>query len=139
LIILMTIPLALIGVFPGLLLLNLPLSFPGMIGIVALAGIVVNNAIILIDKINTNRNDGMTMDDAIVDAGASRFEPIILTTITTLSGLLPLALTEPIWSSLGFAIIFGLLFSTILTLIVIPLLYKKFYRKELAKESSVAV
>lgn len=129
LLIIITIPLALVGVFPGLLLVNQPISFPGVIGIVALAGIVVNNAIILIDKINSNRAEGMRMDDAIVEAGNSRIEPIILTTITTIFGMLPLALTQVIWASLGYSIIFGLLFSTVTTLVVIPVLYRKLYRK----------
>ena len=130
LLIVITIPFALIGVFPGLLLMNQPISFPGVIGIVALAGIVVNNAIILIDRINNNRTEGMEIDDAIVEAGNARIEPIILTTITTVFGILPLALTQPIWASLGYAIIYGLLFSTVTTLVVIPLLYKRLMRKK---------
>jgi HAE1 family hydrophobic/amphiphilic exporter-1 len=125
-IILMSIPLALIGVFPGLALLGLPLSFPGIIGIVALVGIVVNNAIILIDTINNKRKAGLSKQEAIVEAGKARLEPILLTTITTVFGLLPLAITEEVWRSLGFAIIFGLACSTILTLVVIPTLYNKY-------------
>lgn len=127
-IILITIPLALIGVFPGLALLNLPLSFPGIIGIVALVGIVVNNAIILIDTINTNVRSGMEKQTAIITAGKARLEPILLTTITTVFGLMPLAITEEVWRSLGFAIIFGLTFSTLLTLVVIPVLYNKYIK-----------
>jgi len=129
-IILTTIPLALIGVFPGLLLVGQPLSFPGMIGIVALAGIVVNNAIILIDKINLSQKQGMNVQDALVAGGQARLEPIILTTITTVFGILPLALTQPLWASLGYAIIFGLLFSTMLTLFVVPLLYNRLYKNK---------
>ena len=125
LIILITIPLALIGVFPGLTLLNLPLSFPGIIGIVALVGIVVNNAILLIDTVNRNR-EKFDIDTAIVKAGKERLRPILLTTVTTVLGIMPLAITEEVWRSLGFAIIFGLLFSTVLTLVVVPALYKRF-------------
>jgi HAE1 family hydrophobic/amphiphilic exporter-1 len=128
-IIILSIPLALIGVFPGLALFALPLSFPGIIGIVALVGIVVNNAIILIDTINTNIKAGLEPKEAIVAAGKSRLEPILLTTITTVFGLLPLAITEEVWRSLGFAIIFGLTFSTMLTLVVIPTLYHKYIIK----------
>lgn len=128
--ILITIPLALIGVFPGLLLVGQPISFPGVIGIVALAGIVVNNAIILIDKINTNRRSGLQLEESIVQAGIARIEPIILTTITTVCGILPLALTQEIWAGLGYSIIFGLLVSTVTTLLVIPLLYRRLYRKK---------
>ncbi|PSO45847.1 MAG: hypothetical protein BRC22_00415 [Parcubacteria group bacterium QH_9_35_7] len=126
-IILCTIPLALIGVFPGLTLLDLPLSFPGIIGIVALVGIVVNNAILLIATINKRKRD-REMDEAIAQAGKERLRPILLTTITTVLGILPLAITEEAWRSLGFAIIFGLLFSTLLTLVVVPVLYRKFLR-----------
>lgn len=130
LIILFTIPLALIGVFPGLALLGLPLSFPGIIGIVALVGIVVNNAIILIDRINKEREDGTHIHDALVSAGKARLRPILLTTVTTVFGILPLAITQEVWRSLGFAIIFGLIGSTILTLVVVPVLYLRLYRKE---------
>lgn len=129
--ILITIPLALIGVFPGLSLINVPLSFPGIIGVVALAGIVVNNAIILIDKINENRYAGMEKSAAVLEAGKARLQPIILTTITTIMGILPLALGDPTWGPLGYSIVFGLLFSTVLTLIIIPLLYNQFGEKNI--------
>lgn len=128
--ILITIPLALIGVFPGLMIMNQPISFPGVIGIVALAGIVVNNAIILIDRINSNRAEGLPLHDAIAEAGVSRMEPIILTTITTIFGILPLAITQEVWASLGYAIIYGLLFSTITTLYVIPIIFQWMHRKD---------
>lgn len=127
--ILATIPLALIAVFPGLILVGLPLSFPGIIGIVALVGIVVNNAIILIDRINKNRQSGMDIQDAIKEATMSRFDPILLTTITTVFGILPLALRDTTWGPLGWSIIFGLSFSTILTLIVVPLLYNRYAKR----------
>lgn len=127
--ILATIPLALIAVFPGLLLVGLPLSFPGIIGVVALVGIVVNNAIILIDRINKNRQDGLNIEDSVKEATLSRFDPILLTTITTVFGILPLALRDAVWGPLGWSIIFGLTFSTVLTLIVVPLLYNRFAKK----------
>lgn len=130
--ILTTIPLALIGVFIGLFLMDLPITFPGIIGIVALVGIVVNNAIILIDKINKNRKENMDMETAIIEAGKARMRPIFLTTITTVFGILPVTLSSEMWGPLGFSIIFGLSFSTILTLFVIPMLYRRFARKQLA-------
>ena len=129
--ILLTLPFAFIGVFPGLAALNLAVSFPAFFGIVALAGIVVNNAIILIDKINSNRREGLVKKQAILDAAPSRLQPIILTTITTIAGILPLALSEPIWGGLGFSLIFGLLASTILTLYMIPIVYLRLGEKEL--------
>ncbi|OGJ52003.1 hypothetical protein A2483_02340, partial [Candidatus Peregrinibacteria bacterium RIFOXYC2_FULL_33_13] len=129
--ILMTIPLALIAIFPGLALIGLPLSFPAFIGIVALAGIVVNNAIILIDQINSNRLKGQEMIEAIKNAALSRLQPILLTTITTVAGIFPLAISDVTWGPLGFSMIFGLLFSTVLTLFVVPMLYKRFAEKKL--------
>lgn len=126
-----SIPLALIGVLPGLALIGQPLSFPGMIGVVALAGIVVNNGIILIDRINDNRRQGREKDDAITESCESRLRPILLTTVTTVAGLLPLVLTQPSWAPLGYAIIFGLLFSTGLTLYVVPLLYHRFAEEQI--------
>lgn len=131
--VLMTIPLALTGVFPGLVMVNLPLSFPAIIGVVALAGIVVNNAIILVDRINENRVNGSSKEEAIIEAGKSRLQPILLTTITTVMGILPLAMGDGTWGPLGFSIIFGLMFSTVLTLIVIPLLYFSFGEKEIER------
>lgn len=126
-----SIPLALIGVLPGLAIIQQPLSFPGMIGVVALAGIVVNNGIILVDRINENRRDGKDKDEAITESCESRLRPILLTTITTVAGLLPLVLTQPSWAPLGYAIIFGLMFSTVLTLYVVPLLYHRFAEKSI--------
>jgi len=127
-----SIPLSLIGVFPGLVLVGQALSFPAFIGVVALAGIVVNNAIILIDRINENRlNNNMSIDDAIREAAMSRLQPILLTTLTTVAGILPLAITNPSWGPLGYSIVFGLLFSTALTLFMVPLLYQRFGEKEL--------
>ncbi|PIQ67238.1 hypothetical protein CO173_03005 [Candidatus Uhrbacteria bacterium CG_4_9_14_3_um_filter_41_35] len=123
LIVLSSIPLALIGVLPGLVIVNQTLSFPGVIGVVALAGIVVNNGIILIDRINENRLAGMEILIAVKESTMSRLRPILLTTITTVAGLVPLVISQPEWASLGYAIIFGLIFSTVSTLIVVPLLY----------------
>jgi multidrug efflux pump subunit AcrB len=123
LIILLTLPLALIGVFPGLLLVGIKLSFPAFLGVVALSGIVVNDAIVLIDRINQNRKEGIEFKEAIIESAKSRLQPIIITSITTIVGILPLALTNEFWSGLGFSLIFGLAFATVLTLIVIPVLY----------------
>lgn len=129
--ILVTIPLALIGVFLGLFIIGKPLSFPGFIGIVALAGIVVNNAIVLIDRINKNRISGLSVDNAIIEASKSRLQPILLTSITTISGLLPLAITNPTWGPLGYSIAFGLFFAVFLTLLAVPLLYHQFGEKDI--------
>ncbi|PSO45079.1 MAG: hypothetical protein BRC25_03160 [Parcubacteria group bacterium SW_6_46_9] len=124
-----TIPLAFIGVSFGLAAFGQPLSFPAFIGIVALSGIVVNNAIILIDRINTNRKaEDMSVNAAIQAGARSRVQAILLTTITTAGGVAPLLFTDPTWVPLAWAIIFGLSFSTVLTLVVVPLLYQRFSR-----------
>lgn len=128
--ILITIPLAMIGVFFGLFLVGSPVTFPGIIGVVALVGIVVNNAIILIDRINQNRRIEDSIRNAIITASTERLRPILLTTITTVVGILPITLSSELWGPLGFSIIFGLSFSTITTLFVIPMLYDRFARRD---------
>lgn len=123
LIILVTIPLALIGVFFGMALARVNLSFPGLIGILALFGIVVKNAIILMDKINLNIKSGIPFTEAIVDAGKSRLEAIFITSIATIMGILPITLSNELWMALGGAVIFGLMFSSFLTLFMVPVLF----------------
>jgi len=128
--VMVTIPLSLIGVFYGLTLFAQPLSFPWLIGLVALFGIVVRNGIILFDKINQNLGENIPFKDAIIDAGTSRLEPVVLTSICTVLGMIPLTLSNPTWTSLGLSIIFGLSVSTLFTLITLPsLYYNVFYRK----------
>lgn len=124
LLVLVTLPLALIGVFVGLALFHVPLSFPGLIGILALFGIVVKNAIILVDKINANEHVGIPFEEAIVDAGKSRLEAIFITSFCTILGIVPVTLSNALWQALGSAIIFGLMFSSFLTLFIIPVLYR---------------
>ena len=128
--ILVSIPLAFIGVFPGLALMGKDFSFPAIIGVVALAGVVVNNGIILVDMINRNRKEkDMDIKEAVVSAGITRFRPIILTTITTIVGVLPITLSSELWGALGYTLIFGLLVSAGLTLFMVPLLYNRFAEK----------
>jgi multidrug efflux pump subunit AcrB len=123
-IVLVTLPLALIGVFVGMAIFGVSLSFPGLIGILALFGIVVKNAIILIDKINLNLRSGIDFDEAIVDAGKSRIEAIVITSICTIFGIVPITLSNELWQALGTAIIFGLSLSSFLTLFLVPLLFR---------------
>lgn len=123
LIILFSIPLALIGVFWGMAIFRLTLDIPAFIGIVSLSGIVVNDAIILIDQINRDVRRGKRAKQAAADAGRLRLQPVFLTTVTTVIGLVPLALSNPMWKNLGFAIIFGLSFASLLTLFVVPTMY----------------
>lgn len=122
LIILFAVPMSLIGVIPGLMITGNPISFPAFLGIVGLAGIVVNDAIILIDKMNVNQKRYTSLFEAIVEAAKSRVQPVILTTLTTIFGILPLALSDPFWSPLGTAIMYGIAVATFLTLGIVPIM-----------------
>ena len=129
-IILLTIPLGLIGVVIGLLVAQSYFGFMTLLGIIALAGIVINNAIVLIDRIGieTDQN-GLEPPWAIVEAAQRQFRPILLTAATTAAGLLPLWFGGgPMWEPMAIAIIFGLIFATVLTLGVVPILYSLFFR-----------
>lgn len=123
LIIVAAIPLALIGVSFGLSLIRVPMSLPGLIGVLGLFGIVVKNAIILVDKINLNLRTGIPYNEAIIDAGKSRLEAIFITSMSTILGLLPITISSEMWRGLGSAIISGLLLSALFTLFVVPALY----------------
>jgi multidrug efflux pump subunit AcrB len=126
-IVVLSIPLAIVGVSLGLLVTGTPFSFIVFIGVVSLTGIVVNSGIVMIDAMNKKRRAGMPTGDAIRAASIERFRPVLLTAITTIAGLLPLTLnvTEggEFWAPLGIAIISGLLVSTLLTLFLVPVLY----------------
>lgn len=125
LIILITVPLAFSGVPFGLLLTGTPFGFTATLGVLALVGIVVNNAIVLLDLIQRHQNEGMPLATAIEQAVARRTRPIILTTLTTIAGLLPLVMTKStLWPPLAWSIISGLTVSTALSLLVIPAMYQ---------------
>ncbi len=129
---LLAVPYSLIGVFFGLAATGLALSFTSLLGVIALAGVIINHAIILMDSMITHKASvaEQTLLDNVADAAVSRFRPIMLTTITTVVGMIPLSRISDFWSPLAFAIMFGLTFAMILTLILVPTLY---YRHELAK------
>lgn len=137
LLVLLTIPLALTGVFYGLYLSGLTLSFPTLIGALALFGIVVKNAIILVDKINLNLRVGIPFDEAITDAAKSRLEAIFLTTVTTIVGMLPITFYDETWQGLGAALIFGLSTSTIFTLLLIPVVFHLLFAKTAARDRQI--
>jgi multidrug efflux pump subunit AcrB/outer membrane protein TolC len=123
--ILVTVPLAATGVVPGLLISGQPFGFMSLLGVFALIGIVVNNAIVLLEVTDSRRRDGATVDEALTDAIEQRIRPILLTTTTTVAGLLPLALSaSTLWPPLAWAMISGLIASTALTLVVVPALYR---------------
>lgn len=123
LLILFAIPLSFVGLFPGLSMMDIDFSFFVLIGIIGLAGIVVNNTIMLVDFANQARSRGESVNDSITHAINVRFRPLVTTSVTTLAGLLPLALTDPFWEPLAYTIIFGLLSSTILVILAFPAYY----------------
>ncbi len=131
-IILLTIPLGLIGVIPGLWITGSYFGFMAFLGVISLAGVVINNAIVLIDRIQIEIEEfGLKGREAIISAGYQRFRPILLTTATTSLGLLPLWFGGgTMWEPMAVTIIFGLIFATVLTLIFIPVMYRVLFRVE---------
>ncbi|MCC2615360.1 efflux RND transporter permease subunit [Aestuariibacter halophilus] len=139
LLILFTVPLACAGSIYGLFLTQTHVSVVVFIGLIMLAGIVVNNAIVLIDRINQLRTQGMEKGQAIREAAQSRLRPILMTTLTTTLGLLPMAMGlgegAEIRTPMAVTVIFGLLYATVLTLVVIPVLYSVFDRKHIVAQA----
>lgn len=120
-----SIPFALIGSFYALFISGFDFSFTAFIGAIALIGIAINDAIIFIDFANEERKQGKSIDEALMQAGQLRFTPILITSVTTIGGLLPLTLQGGLfWGPLGWVIIGGLSLSTLLILIIVPVLYK---------------
>lgn len=122
-IVMSVIPVAISGVFINFALLGWTLNLPAVIGILSLFGIVVNNSILIIERINQNLDEGKQFINAVVDGCVSRLQPILLTSMTTIIGLLPITLSDPLWQGLGGTIICGLTFSGILLLLYIPALF----------------
>ncbi|WP_066630949.1 efflux RND transporter permease subunit [Labilibacter marinus] len=128
--IVLTIPMGVIGMVLGLLVFNVPFGFMAFLGIISLAGIVINNAIVLVDRIEIEENEiNRSPQDAIVTACLQRFRPIVLATFTTVLGLVPLYLGGgAIWEPMAITIMVGLLFGTIVTLLFIPSFYSVLYK-----------
>lgn len=144
-IIFLSLPFALTGVLIGLTLTGTALSIMALIGVIMLAGIVVKNGIVLVDYINLNRERGMSIVSAVVDGGKSRLRPVLMTTLTTVLGMLPMALGQgegsEMWRPMGMTVWTGLAFSTLITLVLIPVVYCVFagtgvkrQRKQIAAE-----
>ncbi len=124
-----TIPLILIGAVLGLLLFKAWFDFVAMLGLFSLAGIIINNGIVMIDRIDQVRETGAPVDEAIVDAAVARLRPIVMTTLTTILGLVPLALFGgEFWFGMAIVIMAGLAVGTLLTLAVVPALYSLFFQ-----------
>jgi multidrug efflux pump len=116
------LPLGLIGVVMALLLFNQPLGFVAILGVLALIGMIAKNAVILIVQIETDRAEGKNVPDAVMAAATSRLRPMMLTAISTVLGLIPIAPTV-FWGPMAFAIMGGLMVATLLTLVFLPVVY----------------
>lgn len=136
-IVIFTIPLAFTGGMLALLICGQDVSVVSMMGFVMLMGVVVNNAIVLVDCINRFRLDGMDMESAVIEAGAVRMRPVLMTAITTILGLLPLAIGlgtgAEMMQPVAIVCIGGLLYATLTTLVVIPIMYRVFAKKHMEK------
>jgi len=128
-------PMGLIGVVAALLLVNKPLGFVAILGILALLGMIARNAVILIDQIESERAEGKAIWDAVVEAAMSRFRPIMLTAISTVLGMIPIAPTI-FWGPMAYSIMGGLLVATVLTLIFLPALYVTCFRVNKSEPAS---
>jgi multidrug efflux pump subunit AcrB len=137
LIIFITIPLAFIGSFIGLVVMRAPFDFFGMLGLLSLAGVIINNGIVLIDKIDSERAQGREPYDAVISAAISRFRPILMTTITTVLGVMPLIVSrDPLFYSMACIIASGLIVGTVLTLGVAPVLYTILFRVPMSQSAA---
>ncbi|MCF7815629.1 MAG: efflux RND transporter permease subunit [Candidatus Pacebacteria bacterium] len=121
------LPYSLIGIMIGLAITKNSLSFPSIMGFIALSGIVVNNSILLIDMMNKMRkeNPEKPIRDVVIDSAGNRLRPILLTTITTVIGMIPLTYAGDLWAPLAYAVMFGLVFSVVITLVLIPIVYDR--------------
>ena len=120
------LPLSVVGAMVGLWITNNNFTIMGFVGLVGLTGIVVNDSIVLVDCINRRRADGLDIFPAIISAGQQRLRPIISTTVTTIGGIVTLTITDKLWEGLGVVIMFGIGFATVLTLVVVPVMYSLF-------------
>lgn len=150
LLILLAVPLTLLGIMPGFWLLNLTTATPvggfsnpvfftatAMIGMIALGGIVIRNAVVLIEFVHESLQQGLSFREAILQSGAIRLRPIVLTAMTTALGAWPIT-RDPIFSGLAWALIFGLFASTLFTLVIVPVTYYALYHRKYARETSDA-
>ncbi len=126
--VLVAVYLAIAGAIVGLFITQTPISFLAVMGMVSLTGIVVRNAIVLIDFIEQALKKGMSLHDAVIESGRARIRPILLTALTTIVALIPIAVSgDALFTPLAITIISGILFSTILTLMIVPTLYIIFW------------
>lgn len=127
LIIWLIVPLALIGVVSGLLVTGTPFEFMAILGLLSLSGLLIKNAIVLVDQMDLEIRDGKPRFDAVIDSAASRVRPVMMGSLTTVLGVIPL-FSDAFFKSMAVVLVFGLTFATVLTLIVLPALYAIFFR-----------
>jgi multidrug efflux pump len=144
LVIMCSLPLSLIGVVIGLLVFRMPLSLTAVMGIISLIGVVIRNAILLIEYIIEGRNEGLSIDEACLHAVSQRFRPIILSSVATITGIIPLAFSKSaLFGPMSVTIMFGLLVATFLTFIVVPVVYSmvntKLECRNLCKAAELAI
>jgi multidrug efflux pump subunit AcrB len=127
LIIVAIVPFVLIGIVVGLLVTGQPFGFVALLGSMSLAGMMIKNAIVLLDQIELELKDGKAPYDAMVDAAVSRLRPVLLAAGTTILGVMPL-LQDVFWISMAVTIMFGLAFGTVVTMLLVPVLYSIFFK-----------
>ena len=123
----LVVPLALIGVVVGLLVTGFPLEFMGILGLLALSGLLIKNAIVLVDQTDVEIKEGKPRFDAVIEAAASRVRPVMMGALTTVLGVIPLFF-DAFFQSMAVVLVFGLSFATILTLVIVPVLYAMFFK-----------
>jgi multidrug efflux pump subunit AcrB len=137
-IIILAVPFAFTGVFLALWITGIALGLIALIGAIMLVGIVVKNGIIIVDFTNLQRERGLKVNEAVITAGKSRLRPVLMTSLTAIFGMLPLAIGSgegsEIWQPMGIAVVGGLTFSTVLTLLVVPAVYSVFNPEKKKKE-----
>jgi multidrug efflux pump subunit AcrB len=127
LIIILCLPMTVIGIIPGLLLTGQPFSFIAIVGVIGLSGMIIKNAIVLLDEIKLRLKESESAYRAVIEATVSRIRPVMMASVTTILGMIPL-LTDPMYGSMAVAIIAGLLVGTLITLVFVPILYSSFYK-----------
>jgi len=128
LIIILTVPLAIIGITAGLLLTHQPFGFMALLGALSLSGMIIKNAVVLIDQIDSEIGKGKAPCNAVIDSSVARMRPVVMASMTTVLGMTPLAFASGFWPPMAVTIMFGLTFATLLTLFVVPILYTLFFR-----------
>lgn len=133
----LVVPLILIGVVVGLLVTNTTLEFMAILGILSLSGLLIKNAIVLVDQMDLEIREGKPRFDAVVDSAASRVRPVMMGSLTTVLGVLPL-ISDVFFRSMAVVIAFGLSFATVLTLVVLPAIYAVFFAVKSSERAAPA-